>query len=124
MAGKGTRWAAGFFGLWLLLPGAARAGWLYDWCHCQKPSYHKLNYLVPEIDRIHAFHCRIPIYTYARDLHPDIPLHYRPVVWKCPPVPPGVYTSTNYPWYPVEDGRAGFLPPPAPAQPSASPGAQ
>src|SRR5581483_692944 len=80
MAGKGTRWAAGFFGLWLLLPGAARAGWLYDWCHCQKPSYHKLNYLVPEIDRIHAFHCRIPIYTYARDLHPDIPLHYRPVV--------------------------------------------
>jgi hypothetical protein len=118
MIGKGMQWATGMLAMWLLSPVAAEAGWLYDWCNCQKPSYHKLNYIVPNVDRFHAFHCRVPIYTYARDLHPDIPLHYQPVQYKCPPAPPGIYVSNNYPWFPQEEGRAGYLPPPPPSRPT------
>jgi hypothetical protein len=111
MAGKGSGWAAAVLLAWLVQPAPARAGWLYEWCHCCCPSYHKWNYNAPEIDRFWAFYCHYPrTYTYAKDLHPDVPLYFQPVAYPCRPVPPGIYTRTNYPWFPQLDGWPTFIP--------------
>ncbi len=111
MGRKVRQWAAGAALAWLILPAAARAGWLYEWCHCCPPSYHKYNYNLPVIWNIWSYDCHYPrTYTFAKDLHADVPLGFQPVCYPCRPVPPGVYTRGNYPWFPQLDGWPSFIP--------------
>jgi hypothetical protein len=111
---RGGRWVAAVLGVWLVLPVAARADW--PWCKdCPKGSYCSFSrILFPAINRTYAFH-RPLTYTYADDLHPELPLHFEPVRYRCRPVPPAVYTG-NYPWFPGNmDFVTGRAPVPTPA---------
>jgi hypothetical protein len=108
----------------LLLPGAAGA-WPYTdggGKKCPKPSYSPLYYWVPACDRFYAFHCRrVMAYIFPKDYFPGLPIYFIPIRYKCPPVPPAVFTS-NYPWFPQppgassqQNGAAAVLEPGAPS---------
>jgi hypothetical protein len=111
MLGKlGRLWPVGVLGVCCLLPGAAGAWPLAcdggDGNKCPKPSYSPLHYWVPSADRFYAFHCRrVLVYIFPKDSYPGLPIYFIPIRYKCPPVPPAVFTS-NYPWFPQPPGAS------------------
>jgi hypothetical protein len=106
---SGKLWRLGILGVGLLLPATAGAWPAAEDGHgkkCPKPSYSPLHYWVPETDRLYAFFCRRRMeYIFPKDYYPELPIYFIPIRYKCPPVPPAVFTA-NYPWFPKPPGTS------------------
>ena len=55
---------------------------------CPPSTYSPWHYITPAVFRARAFCHPLNRYTYAEDRHPNIPLQFNPIPYKCIAVPP------------------------------------
>jgi hypothetical protein len=80
--------------------------------NCPRPTYPHCYYWAPAFWKFNAGLYPPVDYTYAKDLHPEIPLHYEPIILPCPAVPPDLY-----PFPPAELPLPMAMTPPQPKAP-------
>jgi hypothetical protein len=84
---------------------------------CERWQYPIANYWLPFTYRWRAW-CRGPCrYTFARNFHPDIPVSFHPIPYRCRSVDPLIYSLDHY--YPGV--RMPYEPPPGEAGNTAGP---
>ena len=93
-----------------LLASSAASADEHLWCRwsCPRSSYSACNYLTPNVFPLLLASERRSLY-HAPNTHPELPLHYQDVRFRCPQVPP-----EQYPFPPFElNPRAMESPPPS-----------
>lgn len=78
---------------------AANAGELFPWSRwsCPRSSYcATFSYVAPTPWRVCSWTQRDGAYIYAANTHPELPLHYQDVRFRCPMVPPEQYPFPPY----------------------------
>jgi hypothetical protein len=78
--------------------------------NCPPSSYPCSYFVAPAFWKFNAnHHPPTAAYTYAKDMYPEIPLHYEPIVLPCPAVAPA-----QYPFPPAELPLPMTMAPPQP----------
>jgi hypothetical protein len=63
---------------------------------CPRTAYSKLQYWTPEVYRLKAWVHHPWHYIYPKDLHPDMPINFHPIPYRCYSVGPREYSLDHY----------------------------
>jgi hypothetical protein len=94
-AARWRRFGLALAGVQLTLSSASAGDHPWSRHGCPRSSYHRLNYLAPNVFRAWAWHQRHGMYLYGTNAHPEVPLHYATPRYRCPTV-----TPIDYPFPP------------------------
>lgn len=69
--------------------------WMHKDPNCPRTHYSPCHYWMPRLYTLAAYCHPYLIYTFAKDLHPDLPLRFEPIKYRCPYIDPAIF-STHY----------------------------